>query len=62
MGRRASHQHGTRRGLVPSNGQLHLRGLSKSDDCRGKGRQAGLGDTARLEGACQAGKSPQWGR
>lgn len=62
MGRRASHQHGTRRGLVPSNGQLHLRGLSKSDDCRGKGRQAGLGDTARLEGARQAGKSPQWGR
>lgn len=62
MGRRASHQHGTRRGLVPSNGQLHLRGLSKSDDCRGKGRQAGLGDTARLKGARHAGKSPQRGK
>ena len=62
VGRRASHQRRTRRGLVPSDGQLHLGAPSKSDDCRGRGRQAGLGATVRLEGARQAGKSPQRGR
>ena len=62
VGRCASHQRGTRRGLVPSDGQLHLGAPSKSDDCWGRGRQAGLGDTVRLEGARQAGKSRQRGR